>query len=130
MHEDDYFNLKQRILKLYKDIRFIKCEALGGIDIYFTPPGFRHLIYSGKKRRMIQDQIRRLLLFPHALTVLKSNKAVVASIRNQGKVVYWSVEDTVGFVLLAVIVRKIDTGKIHYYSVIPRKRKDPRKGLS
>ncbi len=130
MSDETYFELKQNTLKLYKSIGFIICNALDNTEIYFNSHGFRHFIYTSAGKRPIEDQMRRFKLLPHALIILNDQRSRPEEVRTLGKVTFISVENEFHFPSATVVIRKIGTGKPHFFSIIPKKRKDPNKGLS
>lgn len=128
MGKNQYRKLKNKTLFLYKKTDFVICKAFNGEKIHFDPSGFRHLIYKGKDSRSISDQMRRLKLFSSAILVLKEAENF-EKYSNFGNTKFWSVTKMIEQVFVVVIVRQIGSGKKHFFSVMPRKRKDPREGL-
>lgn len=128
MGKNQYRKLKNKTLFLYKNTDSVVSKAFNGEKIYFDPSGFRHLIYKGKDSRSISDQVRRFKLFSSAVIVLKEAENI-EKYSDFGSIKFWSFSKIIDQVFVVVIVRQIGSGKKHFFSVMPRKRKDPREGL-
>ena len=108
----------------YKSIKKIYCPVLKQ-DVFFTSKGFHHLIYPGGKMRPIKEQMYKLGLLPLAIPVIKNAKKIYkyekSFIENLGKEVgFWILKETVGQqkTLTKVILRKVGTGKIIFFSIM------------
>lgn len=128
MSKNQYKRMKNKTILLYKEINFVICAAPGNEKVYFDSSGFRHMVYKGKDLRPIPDQMRRFKLFPHAPCVIKE-AVKIESCSDFSDVRFWSLHKTIGEITVATVIRQIGNGKKHFFSVMPKKRKDPRKGL-
>ncbi len=72
--EDEYYKEFIRKSKdYYKNIGYIECPAFNNERIYLTNRGFNHLIKKDRKYRSKVEQIRRLVLIPYIVDILKNN---------------------------------------------------------
>lgn len=113
----------------YKAVGKSHCPILKQ-DVFFTSTGFHHLMYDGLGHaRSRKERVYRLSLLPLAIPVLKratniDNYALPAYSKSLGKnVEYWTIRAVVGKgnVLITVILRRIGTGNIAFYSIWKRK---------
>ena len=114
----------------FSAVRKTYCPLLNK-DIHFTSKGFRHIMYDGLGHaRSRKERMYRLGLFPLLIPVIKNAKEIVeykTKLSNKlGKnIEYWKLRNTVGKqnTEVTVILRKIGTGKIHFYSIWKKKDK-------
>lgn len=119
----------------YKAVRKSFCPILKE-DVFFTSKGFRHLLYDGLGHaRSRKERMYKLGLLPLVIPVIKSAtkieeyKPPVYSEKLGKMVEFWALQSIVGKqnTLVTIVLRKIGTGSIHFYSVWKRqdrKRKD------
>ena len=124
-----YKNLLKERRVWYKTIGKIYCPALKE-DVFFTSKGFHHLIYPSGKMRPIKEQMYKLGLLPLAIPVIKSAKKIYqyekSFIKDLGKEVeFWTLREIVGKqkTLTRVILRKMGTGNIIFFSIMKKKDK-------
>ena len=105
-------------------------------DVFFTSKGFQHLLYDGLGHaRSRKERMYRVGLLPLVIPVLKSAtkiedyKSPTFSKPLAKMVEFWTLQSVVGKrkILVTVILRKVGTGKIHFYSVWKRKEKKTKK---
>ncbi len=111
----------------YKQISSFNCKVINS-EIYFTMPGFKHLIYKNNRRRPNIVIKSRLKLIPLAIPVLKNITKISETRTNNefhhGKkctVTYHAFESIVSKskILVRVIVRIIgENGKPHFFSIM------------
>ena len=131
--------LKKQRRSQYK--KYIKCccPALKDI-IHFTSDGFYHLRYKvSGRQRTIKEQMYKLGLLPLVIPVIKNAKKIdfykqantsIGRKKRKGKIVkkdvqYWSLVELVGKqkIKIKVIVRRVGTGKIIFWSVMKYRKK-------
>jgi hypothetical protein len=125
MSKDKYNKLIKEKRTWYKAVQKSFCPILKE-DIYFTSKGFRHLLYDGLGHaRSRKERMYKIGLLPLVIPVIKSAtkiedyKLPVYSEKLGKMVEYWSLQSTVGKqrTVVTVILRRIGTGLIHFYSV-------------
>jgi len=131
--QKDIKELRIEMKSFYKDIRSpIFCKVLD-VDVYFNADGIFHLRYDGaRKKRPIKEEYSKLSLLPLVIPVIKSTKEVARDTRIIGskEIKYWALTMPVGKsnIMIKVILRKIDGGRVHFFSVMRlrnRKQKTP-----
>lgn len=134
--------LKEDVYKIYKKVGRVKSKAVNDF-VVFNRYGWIHLSYtSGGHRRVSKDRRLRLHLFPFASEVIKKAKktiriteGLVMSKREiMRKVKYYELAGSCddGKKHLTVIIRKIENGNAHFYSLrrtSPKIKKALEKGL-
>ena len=133
-----YEDLKKEKRTWYKAVRKSYCPILNE-DVHFTSRGFRHLLYDGLGHaRSRRERMYRLGLLPLVIPVLKTSTSVSEYkqpeySKNLNKTVEsWALEAVVGKqrVVVTVILRRIGTGKIHFYSVWKRRDRKNKRTVS
>ncbi|MFA6404833.1 MAG: hypothetical protein WCW03_02430 [Candidatus Paceibacterota bacterium] len=116
----------------YKKMQPVACPAFGGELVYFNKHGFNHLIRKGRRFRKIDVQIDRIQLIGTAIDTLQRSSTVYRYRKvNTVKSVmqFWAFEDDLIIdnkkVSIIVVVRKMNNGKIHFFSIFKRKHKTP-----
>lgn len=139
MEESDYFFKKQTEAKLfYSKLKEITCPGLGHEIISFTAIGMRHLIRKGALVRSTKDQIRRFYLLkyivpilcnPHPIVVHRQEKVREIINRHGQKIIiettadFWSFSEVRKNRLITVVVRQLQNGRKHFFSVMSGKNK-------
>ena len=128
-----YKDLLEERRSWYKTIKKVYCPVLKQ-DVFFTSKGFHHLIYPSGKMRPVREQMYKLGLLPLAIPVIKNAKQVYqykkSLIKNLGKEAeYWRLKEITGRqkVLTAVVLRRIGTGNIIFFSIM--KKCNKKKGI-
>lgn len=110
----------------YKKLKPIYSKAIDE-KVYFNMPGFKHLIFKGKRRRETAVIFNRLVLVPLIAPVIHNcEEEVEIRIRNEiidGKkvrVTYYALEAHVGkdSVRVRVVTRKVGEKGSHYFQSI------------
>ena len=100
------------------------CPALGNEMVYFNNQGFNHLLKKGRKKRKPSDQYRRFRLMKY-LPELIGDPKISVSIRrinsDSGTIHYWELRKKLNSMTISIIVRQVNHGKIHFYSIFSRK---------
>ena len=115
-----YQELLTETKKYYFSIGKILCPAIDNQYIYFDQHGFRHLLRKGRITRSIPDQIRRMRLFPNAPKIVSLCKKVSAQRhynRKDSSVTYF-LELISNDKKMRVIVRRINNGRPHFFSIM------------
>ncbi len=109
--------------KEYKKIGYVECSAFSGEKIFFNKHGFNHLIRKKRKYRDKDEQIRRLALLPQAKIILISSKQFSTykisdkDISMNSKARFWSFIGKLKGEKITVIVRQINSGNKHFFSI-------------
>ncbi|MFH1971163.1 MAG: hypothetical protein ABIJ05_02135 [Patescibacteria group bacterium] len=119
-------NLKGKTHKLYRSSGSLWCRAVKD-NVLFNKYGWSHLSFErGGKRRQPGNIKLRLHLFKYVHEIVKNAKFAIETsgwvlskrgIRRQVKyyeLVYWCAKEKCH---ISVVLRKIEEGKLHYYSV-------------
>lgn len=112
----------------YKKIGKVFCPVLNEWVI-FNAKGFRHLLYNGNNKiRTNNEQIYRLNTLNESIRVISQVEKVLKfqvrySKTERREVSYWRIEKVVNNQLVTVILRKIGTGNITFYSTWRKRRK-------
>ena len=104
----------------YYEIGYVYSLAFGE-NVYFNARGFIHLLRKGKSPRPRSEQLRRLRLIFAAVKVIQTEKSVSSYEiikRNGISAHFWVLRSLLGSVRIRVVIRKIDNGKIHFFSVM------------
>lgn len=120
-------NLKEEVYKIYKDTGNVKSKLLKE-DILFNRYGWIHLSFtSGGHRRSTKDRNLRLHLFKFAKSVIKKSKVVIKETEGvvlskrgiKRKAKYYEIASGCndGKLHVTVILRKIENGNLHFYSI-------------
>lgn len=123
-----YFNQYSKVKRVYS-------KALKSY-VYFGLEGKTHLIYKSRsKHRPAQEQIYKMKLFPHVVTVLQranETQSVRSAVRSGKVITYYSLCHQVDprFSAVKVIVKKIGAGKLYFHSVMREDRGTKKSRLS
>lgn len=131
----NYDKLREDAHNFYSKLGAIRSPALNNELVHFTAEGFNHLIYKGKRRgRTKNDQITKFKLLPRAKTVIEASttyqeydeglttirKKRFKRVSNETVTVrYWGFVAIIQSFRVKVIVRQVDDGQRHFWSVIP-----------
>ena len=129
-----YNQLKDAANSFYQKIKYLHCTALNE-KVHFTAEGFNHLIYKRKGvERSKNDQIMKFKLLSSGKEIIEktttyqeySEEFITVSKRRFKKrvnetvsVKYWGFVAILNRSRVKVIVRQIDRGQKHFWSVIP-----------
>ena len=126
----NYKNLLEEKRNWYKTIGKVYCPLLKE-EVVFNSKGFHHLMYSNGRRRPIKEQMYKLGLLPLVIPVIKNAKNIYkyekVFVKEFGKEVeFWVLRETVGRqkTLVKIILRRIGTGNITFFSVMKKKDKN------
>ena len=119
-----------RVNGMYKDIKFqynllkiATCPAFYGEKIYFNSHGFNHLIRKGRTPRKPGDVQRRLFLLKYVETIIKTcgyYSEYKFVMKNNIKIRFWSLVKVINSRTVTVIIRQIQDGRKHFYSIFDR----------
>ncbi len=119
----------------YKKIGTIFCPALDNQYISFNNTGFTHIIRKMSVRSR-NEQKRRFLLLPKIESILKNPQAVIVYRKEEKKVEvkkkyikilkesvihYWTFVYFTDSKRIKVVIRQINNGAKHFYSVMDKK---------
>ena len=119
----------------YKAVRKSYCPILNE-DVIFNAKGFHHLLFDGLGHaRSNKERMYRIGLLPLVIPVLKATTSVYEYVPQtyskslNKNVEYWVLKETVGKqkTLVTVILRRIGTGGITFYSVWKKSDKATKK---
>jgi hypothetical protein len=109
---------------LYKRIGSVACPYFGGEKVYFTRNGFNHLLRKGKQARISSEQVERLRLIQYCKKILGSEGSLVeyrSSVRPSTIAQFWGFTARLDKLHVKLVVRQIDTGRKHFFSIFSRK---------
>jgi len=134
-----YERLKNKAHQLYTASRTIRCPYFG-TEITLNADGFHHLQFSARRERSKAEQLLKFTLLPLALQVIRKagtiqeyRKALTPIGKRSARdglvpmkeVEYWGLSAIVGEkheVKIRVILRRVGTGNIIFWSVMPDKK--------
>ena len=115
MNSSAYKALVEEKKAWYKNLKPCYCPILKE-TIYFNSKGFYHLTYNGFGNRRSQVEIvsrlSKIHLVPHILKAAKK----IAEYRKQQSNKYWELKELVDGLIISVILRKSNHGKIFFHS--------------
>ena len=128
MAKQSYQNLLKEKRIWYKAVRKSFCPILNE-DIIFNSRGFNHLLNDGTGQpRSIKERMYRIGLLPLLIPVIKNASKISTYKKEHSKtlakdVEYWKLSTKVGknSAEVSVILRKIGTGNITFYSIWKRR---------
>ncbi|PJC32249.1 hypothetical protein CO049_03320 [Candidatus Roizmanbacteria bacterium CG_4_9_14_0_2_um_filter_36_12] len=92
------------------------------------PKGINHLIYKGNRSRRDENRIKiNIRLLPRAIKFLKLStfwQEENQYIKDNITFKFWAFEAVIDDRRIKVIIRQVDRGRKHFWSVIPAWRKD------
>lgn len=115
-----YSKFIQKQRKIYREIGSIVCPALYNERVYFNNYGFNHLFRKNGNIRPIDDIHRRLNILQEAVYIIQTSPTISEyriSHRKNIPAHFWAIQGKVGNQNIKVILRKIDKGKLHFFSV-------------
>lgn len=120
--ENHYEKIFSDAKSFYFSIGAIRCPALNGEFVYFNRRGFQHLIRKGKRYRSLTEIIRRLRLLPLAVQTIKTTKIhheETTILGEESIATFWTLKETYAKqnIVIYIIIRKLNDGKIHFFSV-------------
>ncbi len=134
--EKDWKRFVKERYEEYKKIGYVECPAFGGERVYFTQEGFDHLLMKKGKLRKRSEQMRKIHLFEHASLIIQKTlqySGYIKNIRTKNKGLpgsvaeFWELRKKMDEKFVYVIIRRINDGPKHFFSVKDRKHneKDP-----
>jgi hypothetical protein len=126
-----YNEAKTAAKDFYRSIDRIWCPALNDY-ISFTQEGFRHLV--GKKGivRPRSEQRRRFMLLYSVKDILENPEVkfshTITTTRNL-RADYWVATGIMNNFHIKIVIRKVDGGKKHFFSVYGKKQKTTPKSV-
>ncbi len=128
MTKQSYQDLLREKRTWYKAVGKSFCPILNE-DIIFNSKGFNHLLNDGTGQpRSIKERMYRIGLLPLLIPVIKNASKISTYKKEYSKslkkdVEYWKLSEIVGkqTTEVAVILRKIGTGNITFYSIWKKK---------
>jgi hypothetical protein len=120
-------NIKEDTYKIYKKFTAVQCKAINN-NVIFNRYGWIHLSFtSGGHKRSAKDRRLRMHLFPFVVEVLKKSKIVIKETEGivlskrgiKRSVKYYEIANECdnGKKHITVIIRKIESGNLHFYSL-------------
>ncbi|MBN2073894.1 MAG: hypothetical protein JW770_08130 [Actinobacteria bacterium] len=124
-----YRELLEERKKWYRSINSVYCPILKEY-VKFNSKGLHHLIYPNGKWRPRKEQMYKLGLLPLVIPVIKNAKKIsnyekyfVKNLNKKAE--FWTLEGIVGKqkALVKVILRRVGTGNIIFFSVMKKREK-------
>lgn len=128
-----YEKSKRKAKLIYSRIGRIPSPALNGEYVAFNNEGFNHLVRKGRIPRTRNEQKRRFILLPYAEQIIKNPKATILYRSNEIKyysnrhgekilltstAYFWTFVQTVNNCQIKVVVRQLDKGQKHFFSIM------------
>lgn len=118
----------------FKLVKRVFCPCLKKY-VRFNSQGFRHLRYDGLgKARSKKEQKYRMGILPLSIPVIKRASSVFRYKKEYSKrfgkyIEYWALREVVGkqCVTVTVVLRKVGTGNITFYSIMKKGGKTKRR---
>jgi len=128
MEKDHHEDFIQKGKRLYGQIGILFSPVFENEPIYFNKYGWRHLIRKGKRLRNLEDQIRRISLLTHTRHILSTTTTIFAykESHNKRHVYFWTLRSEIKGVYIRIVIRQLDTGRKHFFSIMDEKKKTPR----
>lgn len=127
MQEDIFHVFVHESKREYFRIRAVMCPALGFELVYFNRLGWNHLLRKGRKYRGSDEQLQRLALIKYAPDIIVGSATFYAykeDIVTDSVAHFWEFRRCVqidrNYISISVIVRKLNNGKIHFFSIFSR----------
>jgi hypothetical protein len=120
-----YENRRKRARQFYKHLKPIPAPSLGDELVVFNSKGFRHLIRKSRIRSK-REQIKRFLLLFYVPRILANPKVTVTRRKIiKGRIItrYWALGEIIQGRKIIVVIRQINQGVKHFYSVMPGRSK-------
>ena len=118
---------KLEIKSFFNKIKQVKSPALAEI-VYFNAKGMNHLLYKKNRNSRSKDRIKtNFILLPRAIQLLEKStfwQEESYYVRDGDRYFFWAFEAVIDGRRIKVIVRQVNSGKKHFWSVIPAWRKN------
>lgn len=118
--ENHYWIMLYKTKKFYRQIKSLRCPTLNNEEVFFTNSGFNHFFERRRFPRPRNDQLRRFYLFKHVVEVLQSTTAII-TVRQKESLCFWTIKEIVQEKTIRVIVRQINNGPKHFFSIMTEK---------
>lgn len=105
----------------YKKLGYIECPAFDGKKVYFNSHGLDHLIYKGRVPRSRDEVIKRFSLLPFACNILKNARNIYSEekrVKEKSYAYFWTIKDNAGSRKIRIILRRLNNGTIHFFSIM------------
>lgn len=122
--------IHREIKEFYSNIKSLYCKEINSY-VYFNNSGLMHLHRKGGSLRSKSDQKRRFVLFrKHIGTISHEhyNISTKTSSRKNSLCVFIALEKCVGTKRIKIVLRRINDGDIHFFSIMEY-RKQLKKSL-
>lgn len=100
-------------------IRHVRCLVLNSQKVYFNNHGFNHLIRKMGVKRYPWDSKRRFKILKYAKGIIESNNIQVGYRKSKHE--FWALTQIIYRKKIKVILRRINSVKIHFYSIFEMK---------
>ncbi|MDB5237034.1 MAG: hypothetical protein JWL88_136 [Parcubacteria group bacterium] len=130
----EYEEARAKAQELYSGTKPLYCPALGE-KVHFTAEGFNHILFGKKKsERDPSQQLARFSLLERAVRLIglsttyqefeETSKEIEVKWKKKRMlrdvpILYWGLIAIVQNRKIRVVLRKVGTGNIHFWSVIP-----------
>lgn len=104
----------------YYSIECVICPALNNKIVFINSYGFKHLIRKGRIPRSKKEKQKRLYLIVYIRSVLQKGTLVEIREEYMGNIkmnTFWCIEYLIDTKIIRVILRRIQKGKIHFFSI-------------
>ena len=116
---------KEKIKAIYYRLGNILCPAMNNERIYFNKYGLNHIFRKGRIPRSTREQIRRVGLLLYVEDVIRCAKIITEyregnnqPLQRLSTARFWSLEKIIDNRKIIVVIRQINLGNKHFFSVI------------
>ncbi len=120
-----FAQIRARVRILYYDISEVRCPALSSELIIFNKYGLNHLIRKGRKHRSQAEICRRAGLLHYVRETISTAVSITeyrTEYRLYSRVIsvahFWSVNKRHGNRKITVVIRQLNSGPKHFFSVM------------
>jgi hypothetical protein len=126
---------KKQVRALYNDIGHVWSSRLNE-EISFNRVGFQHLVWKGGKQRSYLEQMRRFALIADVVKVIEDPSSQIIERKevrcfqarrhgiktvSEHTIRYWAFRGDIRGKNIRAIIRQVDNGKKHFFSVFEEK---------
>lgn len=139
--EENYEEAKRKAKELYSKIGSVWCPALGQ-RINFNRVGFQHLLQKERKFRPKSERLRRFALLPYAKEIVSDYRGSIVYEKRKvfrrreidgedtsvASIMYfWAFADEWDGRRIKLVIRQVDGGEKHFFSIFEENKKSTRK---
>lgn len=111
----------QKAKENYYKIGSISCPAFGGEKVYFNRHGWAHFIQKGRKKRDLDERVKRINLLkfaPQVIAVVRSLADNIEVVKGNSRVHFWAAHQKIDGLRIRVVIRQCNNGRKHFLSIM------------